>query len=207
MRVAVTIRKGEEWASRGALPDDGVVVADDAEAHHVVDAARRSHLEPPALGLLGGDLCHSMGGLGVEARLHSAQATTAVCDLGSVLLDGRIHWFVSSLVARGPWWRGRALVVMNASWLGPWNIAPKAHPGDGLLDVVDIKVTPMQWLAVKRRLPVGDHLPHPGIVVRRTAAVQVDLERPTEVWLDGVPAGRATNLSVRVEPDALTVVV
>lgn len=203
----MTIKKGEEWAWRGALPEGGVVVADDAEAHHVVDAARRSNLPMPALGLLGGDLCRTMGGFGDEARLHSAQATTAVCDLGSVLLDGRIHWFVSSLVARRAWWRGRAFVVMNAAWLGGWNIAPKAHPGDGLLDALDLKLSPTQWPAVKRRLPVGDHLPHPGISIRRTAALQVALERSTEVWLDGVPVGRARNLSVRVEPDALTVVV
>ena len=203
----MAIKRGEEWASRGALPDGGVVVADDAEAQHVVDAARRANLPVPPLGLLGGDLCRTMGGVGDEARLHSPHATTAVCDLGSVLLDGRIHWFVSSLVARGPWWRGRALAVMNAAWLGPWNVAPKAHPGDGLLDAVDIRVSPMQWRAVRRRLPVGDHLPHPGITVRRTPAMQVDLEHPMDVWLDGVPAGRARTLSVRVEPDALTVVV
>lgn len=203
----MTIKRGEDWARRGPLPEGGVVVRDDAEAHHVVDAARRANLPVPALGLLGGDLCHTLGGFGIESRLHSEHATTAVCDLGSVLLDGAISWFVASLVARGPWWRGSALAVMNAAWLGPWNIAPRAHPGDGLLDAVDVRVSPLQWLAVKRRLPLGDHLPHPGITMRRSATLQIALERPTEVWLDGVPAGRATNLMVRVEPDALTVVV
>jgi hypothetical protein len=43
--------------------------------------------------------------------------------------------------------------------------------------------------------------------VRRTAAVQYDLPTPTDVWLDGVPAGRVRTISARVEPDALTVVV
>ena len=203
----MAIKRGEEWASRGALPDGGVIVRDDAEAHHVVDAARRANLPVPPLGLLGGDLCRTLGGIGDEERLHSQHATTAVCDLGSVVLDGQTHWFVSSLVARRAWWRGRALVVMNAAWLGPWNIAPKAHPGDGLLDALDISVGPTQWLAVRRRMHLGDHLPHPGITVRRTAALQVELQLPMEIWLDGVPAGRARDLSVRVEPDALTVVV
>jgi hypothetical protein len=203
----VTIRKGEEWASHGALPDGGVVVRDDAEAHHVVNAARRGNLEVPALGLLGGDLCHTMGGVGDEGRLHTRYATVGMCDLGAVLLDGRVHWFVASLVARGPWWRGRALLIMNAAWLGPWNVAPKAHPGDGLLDAVDIHVSPSQWLAVRRRLPQGDHVPHPGISVRRAAAMQVELPKATDVWLDGVPVGRVRHISARVEPDALTVVV
>jgi hypothetical protein len=203
----VTIRKGEEWATQGPLPEGGVVVRSDAEAHHLVEAARRSNLPLPALGLLGGDLCHTMGGVGDEGRLRSKHATTGVCDLGAVLLDGRLHWFVSSLVARGSWWRGRAVFVMNAAWLGPWNVAPKAHPGDGLLDAVDVHVSPSQWWAVKRRLLHGDHLPHPGISVRRAPAMQLDLGRPLDVWLDGVAVGKARNLSVRVEPDALTVVV
>ena len=42
---------------------------------------------------------------------------------------------------------------------------------------------------------------------RRAPAVQVDLSRPLPVLLDGQPAGRARNVSVRVRPDALTVVV
>lgn len=203
----MTIKKGEEWGRSAPLPDDGAVVADDAEAHHIVEAARRQASPVPALGLLGGDLCRTLGGRGDEEHLRSPSATMVSCDLGAVLLDGRLHWFMSSLVARRSWWRGRAFVVMNAAWLGAWNVAPKAHPGDGLLDVLDARVPLGQVLAVRRRLPLGDHLPHPAIAVRRVPAVQTELERSMDVWLDGVYAGRARNLSVRVEPDALTVVV
>jgi hypothetical protein len=203
----VTIRKGEEWTRRGPLPPGGVVVRDDAEAHHVIAAARRSNLAVPPLGLLGGDLCHTLGGVGDEARLHSDHATIGVCDLGWALLDGKIHWFASSLVAHHRWWRGRAFVAMNAAWLGPWNVAPASHPADGLLETAEVEIPLTQLLAVRRRLPQGAHLPHPGIRVRRTAATQVELDRPTPVWLDGVPAGRVRTISVRVEPDALTVVV
>ena len=203
----MTVRKGEDWGVPGPLPADGVVVRDDAEAHHVVEAARRGNLPLPAIGLLGGDLCRTLGGTGDEARLRSPDATTLVCDLGAALLDGRLHWFTSSLVARGPWWRGRAVLAMNAAWLGAWNVAPKAHPGDGLLDVLDARVPVNQVLAVRSRLPLGDHLPHPAITLRRTAAAQIELERPLPVWLDGVRVGAARTISVRVEPDALTVVV
>jgi hypothetical protein len=42
---------------------------------------------------------------------------------------------------------------------------------------------------------------------RRVPACQVDLERALPVWLDGVRVGRFRHISVRVEPDALTVVV
>ena len=203
----MTIRKGEDWGAPGALPDDGVVVRSDGEARAVVTAARREGRTPPALGLLGGDLCRTVGGRGDEGRLRSSEAMTLPCDLGAVLLDGRLHWFVASLVARGPWWRGRAWLAMNAAWLGRWNVAPRAHPDDGLVDTFDARIPAGQRLAVRRRLPLGAHLPHPAIAERRAKAVQTRLERPTTVWLDGQAVGEARDLSVRVEPDALTIVV
>ena len=98
---------------------------------------------------------------------------------------------------------------MNAEFLGAWDVAPRAHPGDGALDVLDVAATMGvvdRWRA-RSRLPTGAHLPHPSIAVTRRAAVQVDLDRPTPVWLDGERVGDARRLSVRVEPDALVCVV
>ncbi|MGI8758575.1 MAG: diacylglycerol/lipid kinase family protein [Acidimicrobiales bacterium] len=203
----MAIAKGAPWGVPGPLPAQGVVVRSDAEARAVVTAARRAGEIPPALGLLGGDLCRTLGGRGDEGRLRSPEAMTLPCDLGSVLLDGRIHFFVAHLVARGSWWRGRVFVAMNAAWLGRWNLGPRAHPGDGLLDTYDARLTPRQALQVRARLPQGAHLPHPGIAGRRAKAVQVDLGRRLPVRLDGEVVAAARALSVRVEPDALTVVV
>ena len=56
-------------------------------------------------------------------------------------------------------------------------------------------------------LPAGGHVPHPQIRVTRRPAVQLELATPTPVWLDGEPVGEARNLSLRVEPDALTCIV
>ena len=60
---------------------------------------------------------------------------------------------------------------------------------------------------VRARLRHGAHLPHPGIAERRVGALQVDFEAPRAVEADGTRLGRARALSVRVEPDALQVVV
>ncbi len=205
----MTIRKGEAWGEAGGLPPGAVVVAGDAEARHVVEAARRANEAPPPLALAGGDLCRTLGGRGDRGRWERGEAVHVPVDLGSVLLDGRQHWFVAHLVARRSWWRGRLIGAMNAQFLGSWDVAPRAHPGDGLLDVVDAAadLPLLDRVRARRRLPAGGHVPHPQITVTRRPAVQLELAAPTPVWLDGEPVGEARNLSLRLEPDALTCIV
>ncbi len=96
---------------------------------------------------------------------------------------------------------------MNAEWLGTWDVAPRAHPGDGLLNTLSGQPSIDDRLKVRRRLPSGTHVPHPGIVERQVKSTQCDFVRPLDIWLDGQLVGRARTLSLRVEPDALTCVV
>ena len=205
----MTVRKGEAWGEAGGLPPGAVVVAGDAEARHVVEAARRANEAPPPLALAGGDLCRTLGGRGDRGRWERGEAVHVPVDLGSVLLDGRQHWFVAHLVARRSWWRGRLIGAMNAQFLGSWDVAPRAHPGDGLLDVVDAAagLPLLDRVRARGRLPAGGHVPHPQITVTRRPAVQLELAAPTPVWLDGEPVGKARILSLRLEPDALTCIV
>lgn len=197
------IGKGDPYGEPGELPAGGVVVGSDAHAGEALNAARRDRRPLPALGLLGGDLCRTLGGGGGGGRLQGVRFTV---DVGEALLDGRLHLFVAHLVARTRLWT-RAFVAMNAQHLGDWNLGPRAHPNDGLLDTYDARLARSQLLPVRARLHHGAHLPHPGITERRTAALQVDLERPLAVRLDGAGAGTARVISVRVQPDALTVVI
>ena len=202
----MTIRKGEAWGHPGALPEDGVVVSSDHEAAGVIGRARREGRPYPALGLVGGDLCRTLGGTAGAARLRTSEAVTFPVDLGEVLVDGRLHFFVAHLVARNRWWT-RAFVAMNAQWVGGLNLGPRAHPNDGLLDTYDARLGVTDVVKVRARAGAGAHLPHPGIKERRVPAAQVGFDRPLTVWLDGVRLGPARSLSVRVEADALTVVV
>lgn len=203
----MTIRKGELWGDQGALPRHGVVVRSDREARQVVTAAKRAGEPAPPLGLLGGDLCRTLGGTGDEDRLRSPDAMTFPIDLGAVLVDGRLHWFVAHVVAKRSWWFGRAVVAMNAQYIGRWDVAPKSHPNDGRLDVLDGDLPLGQRLIARRRLPTGTHVPHPAIEERRVTAVQLEFARSTPIELDGEPIGSARTLSIRIEPDALTCVV
>ena len=202
----MTIEKGQPWGSPGALPTDGVVVRSDSEARAVVERARRAGTPVPALGLLGGDLCRTVGGAGDETRLHSGEGTRLPVDIGAVLIDGRLHWFVAHLVVRKRWWRGRVFAAMNAEYIGHWDVAPRSHPNDGLLDTFDVTMSTGDRWKARGRLPTGTHLPHPQIKERRVSAIQVDVDG-LDVWLDGERVGPAHSLSIRIEPDALTCVV
>lgn len=202
----MTIEKGKAWGAPGALPDHGVVVRSDAEAREALEDARRAGRPFPPLGLVGGDLCRTLGGRGDEGRLRSPEAHTFPVDLGEALVDGRLYLFVAHLVARDRLWR-HSFVAMNAQWLGEWNLGPRAHPGDAKLDTYQSSLTLSDLPKVRARLHHGAHLPHPRIKERRGPAVQVELPRLLAVTVDGTPVGSGRLLSVRVEPDALSVVV
>jgi hypothetical protein len=203
----VTIRKFEGWGQPGPLPRHGVVIRADDDAMDVVAAALRAGEPVPPLGLVGGDLCRTLGGRGDEARLRSEDAMTFPVDLGEAVLDGTPHWFVAHLVARRALWLGRGVVAMNAAWLGNLNLGPKAHPGDGLLDVTDGRLRPGELLAARARAKLGAHVPHPRMTMRRVAAEDVHFDEPVPVRLDGRPVGSFRDIELRVLPDALTVVV
>ena len=134
-----------------------------------------------------------------------AAGTRVRVDAGAALVDGRLCWFVAHLVARRSWWRGRVLVVANAAFMGSGNVAPRAHPGDGRLDVLDASLRLGARIRARSRLAAGAHVPHPDIAQRRVAAAQFDLDPALDVYGDGLRLGRAAAVSVRVEPAALEV--
>jgi putative lipid kinase YegS-like protein len=203
----VTVERGRPWGAQGVLPADGVVVRTDGEARRLVEPARRSGAVLPVLGLLGGDLARSVGGTGDADRLHDGRGVVLPVDLVSVLLDGRQQWFVAHLVARRAWWRGRIVAVMNAQWHGSLDVAPRSHPNDGRVDVLDANMAILDRLKARRRLRTGTHVPHPAIEEHRVTAWATTFNPPLNVWLDGERYGSVRDVAVRVEPDALSVVV
>jgi hypothetical protein len=202
----MTVAKGKAWGWSSPLPDEGVVVADDAAARRALEEARWAGRPWPVLGLVGGDLCRTLGGGGDVGRLTSCEAMTFPVDLGEALIDGRLHLFVAHLLAHDRLWT-RVTAAMNAQWRGGWNLGPRAHPNDGLLDVYEARLRLGDLAKVRGRLHHGAHLPHPRIRERRVPEAQLELGRPLPVELDGERVARASSISVRLVPDALRVVV
>jgi len=203
----VTIEKGSPYGEPGALPSDGVVVGSDAEAAAVVTEARQGGHRVPPLGLAGGDLCRTLGGRGDVDRLRSPDAVTFPIDLGCALVDGHLHYFVAHLAAHRWAWSGPFAVVMNAEWMGPLDLGPRAHPGDGLLDITEGRLELRARVGARRRARTGTHLPHPGLRTSRAGKAEISFARRVPVFVDGRAVGAAREVLVHVEPDALTVVV
>lgn len=195
----MTIKRGEDWGTTVERPPDAVEAASDADAARLVAAGR------PVV-LTGGDLRRTLG-----SAPAGPTVTRFPIDVLRVDADGTTHDAVAHVVLRRPgplgWWRGELVAVMNAEFLGAWDVAPRSHPNDGVADVVTVaaSMTIRQRGAARRRLPLGTHVPHPSISVARRAEWSATFERPVAVYVDGIRRGDATRVTVRVEPDAAVV--
>lgn len=201
----MAIGRHSDYGIAAPLPPGSPTVTDDAELRAIVLAARAAGDRIPIVGLLGGDLCRTLGGSGDRVRLTSGDARTVPVDLGTASLDGEPTVFVAHVVV------GRALaggtIVAQAQWWGDLDIGPRSHPGDGLLDVTTGRLPRGQVRAGRRRARSGTHLPHPALTHRQVDRFLVESDRPVAVVVDGVTVGRHRRIEIGIEPDALSVVV
>lgn len=205
----MAIRKGEEWGWPDRLPADSPVVHTNEQLYELIRRHMLGGTSVPTVGLLGGDLCRTVGGSGRSDRLHGVDAHTLPCDIVEATVDGAPFWFAAHLVARQSWLTGPLSFAMNAAWRGTWNVGPRAHPGDGFVDVFETSMSAGERLRGMRRVPHGGHVPHPDISVRKmkSGSIGPASSQPRRVTLDGVDVGRAWTVTLRVLPELLLVVV
>lgn len=203
----MTVRKGQPWGTSAVMPPGTEVFSTDSAAARAFQHASNGN-SPIEVGLTGGDLWRTLGAPpGGEERLRGGECTRATVDVGWVDL-GRYggHCFIAHCVARTRLWTNFT-ALMNAEWLGDWDVAPRSHPGDGRLDVLEGELRPQELFPVRARLPTGTHLPHPSIRTTRTQEATFEFARPRRVWLDGSLFPRISSLSVWVQAGSLTVYV
>ena len=196
------IRKGEPWGSAVPLPAD-LPTFDNERAAGRWLRSLSDRSDPIAFGLRGGDLARTMGGGGRDR--FAGDVVCAPVDLVRVELDGVQHEALSHVVLRRQWWRGRVVLVMNAQYLCALDVAPRSHPNDGRVDVLDIapEMTLRARLQARRRSRTGTHVPHPHIKVASVSACEFVFNRRATCWVDGVRVGTARKVTVSVAPDAL----
>ena len=202
----MTIGKGTTWGTAGPLDDGAPVVNSDAALRAIAIEHLGAGHPPPMVGLTGGSLWRTVGGPAVPNRLSTSEAMHLPIDVIEVRIDETLTWFVSRLIARDRR-RHRWLVAMNSQFEGVYQLGPRAHPGDGLVDVFQATLALSELAKVAKRARHGAHLPHPDVTERRAAHHLITLDRALPVWLDGERVARGTTVELTVLADAMIVVV
>lgn len=202
----MTIKKGSEYGVQRPLPFDAPLASTDGELRQFVVAARLNGEPTITVGLLGGDLCKTLGGSGISDRLYGPDAITVPVDLVIAVLDGVEVPFVAHAIVGKPFTKDSAM-VMNAQWLGDLDFGPRAHPGDGLIDITTGSLGLRERRLARSRAKTGTHLPHPSLSARRTKSETLSFDRLRPICIDGHLNLHAQTISFSVLPDAFFVVV
>lgn len=212
----MTVRRGEDWGGRGSLAPDAAVVSTDAELIDAVATSLTLDLGSPEVGLLGGDLHRTLGSPRHTAEeLREGRGVRLPVDICAVELleetgSDRTLYFCAHLVAmqrRGALFAGHTVVAMNAAFCGEANLAPRAHPGDGLIDTIEGSLGFSDRVRARRRLVTGTHVPHPSLATRRVTEACFEFGSSARIVLDGRNSVHARAFRIRCLPDAVTVVV
>ena len=202
----MNIEKGRSWGSLSPLPPEGVIIKTNKELLEKVNDCKRQGIDLPTFGLLGGDLWRTLGGRRAEERLYGGEATTLDIDLGCALLDGKIFWFCAHMFI-GSKLKGEKIFISNVAHYGKTNPAPKAHPGDGKFDMLEVKLSPFETFKAVKRVSAGTHIPHPGIKYRQVSSEQFSFGKKLSIEIDGKNIGKYSTVSIRIENEALRVVI
>ncbi len=199
----MTIERGEDWGSPGSLPADAPIAGSDQELARLWNPD-----EHRLVGLTGGDLHRTVGGRTTAAELRSdTERVRLPIDVGVLEYGDTSTVFVAHVVRRRRLWSGTTVALMNASFRDAWNVAPRGHPNDGRIDVVESGLSLGDRFKARSRLPSGLHVPHPQISIRRQTSGELLVQSGDRLEVDGETIAIDGRIQWRVVPDALTIVI
>jgi len=160
----------------------------------------------------GGDIAHSLGD--PQQPVAGDSCTEVPIDALRVLLtlrNGATHSSIAaSHVMIGEWLRGRLVCVSNGGFIGSKNVSPRAHPNDGLFDVMSLHPTMgmQQRLRARHKSILGTHTPHPLIVTSRARSIEFSSAARNEALrIDGRRIRSWSKVQIEIVPDYWRVLV
>jgi len=209
----MTIRKGDLWGEPCSAP---IGLPEFATERDLGGNIRTNGTIPEAV-LKSGTLNQA---LGVSTATPDRGQIKVMIDLIKVNYTGHDGYdrsdiaFGSVLIGRRSW-LGDLCIVSNCGYLGTREVLSKAHPNDGLMDVLTVRSSMpfMQRLQAWRRISTSSHLPHPDISTKQTADFSWPLEgddaltKGTRLVIDGEALGLVKSMRMQVIPDAITLYV
>lgn len=203
----MTIRRGSDWGRSGTPPDGLPSARSDREiGEHLGDGLT-------LIRLCGGDMFATLGGSTSGSPTPSLELPIDVmrisykCSRDSELKTrvASSHCVMRARNARGGWFRGNAVAVMNAQYLRKWDVAPRGHPNDGRVEIleVDARMSVRQRMIARLRMKTGTHLPHPDISVKSVSEFTWSGSALT-MWIDGAKIGVVQFVEIQVMKDFAT---
>jgi len=204
----MTIKRGQDWGQLVERPDRLHIFDDDSSFGSFLSDNRALDWSSMNFSISKSEAARDLGLSG--ARTDSSQMLRTSFDLIEVQAqvgDLRITRFlVGHAVLGNGFFRGRTVGVFNVSFHAGRDWAPRAHPNDGKLDVVefakDMKFA--QRFAAYRKLKTGSHLPHPDISYHQSNQYQFDDLRATRLTVDSLDLGAVKTCTFQVIVDAVT---
>lgn len=203
----MTIEKGQPWGHSIAVP----LTTRDVNSDWQLAQGGKEDIHI----LLGGDL-HSTLGHPTGIKPGDTRTLVHIDAMECTITDHSSSYslLASATVEIGRWVNpirpSRYIVVTNGGLLDNRNIAPRAHPNDGVLDLMSIDASmPLRdRILSTRRARTGAHLPHPNITIGRgesfTFVRQNERER---LFIDRLLMKSWTSVEIKVLADYWQVIV
>ena len=206
----MTIRKGEHWGESCSAPSGLIEFSNErALGIHIRDVGVIA-----AAVLKSGTLTRA---LGVNSLLGERSQIKVVVDLIKIRFVDvagceRADFAVGSvLIGRKPW-LGEICIASNSGYLGKRELMPKAHPNDGVFDllIVHRAMGLRDRLQALRRVNTSNHIPHPDLSVKQASvfAWPGDLDglpsARCRLNVDGESLGLISSVKLEILPDAMT---
>jgi hypothetical protein len=106
--------------------------------------------------------------------------------------------------------RNRYVCITNGGLVHGRNLAPRAHPNDGILDSVTMtkSMTFRDRLNARKKSLTGTHLPHPEIQVSRGESFSyLRASKSEQLSIDGQKVADWISIRITVQPDYWKIVV
>ncbi|TSA51591.1 MAG: hypothetical protein D4R44_07725 [Actinobacteria bacterium] len=111
-----------------------------------------------------------------------------------------------NVVLRNALWRKELIVVSNSGFVNNRDALPKAHPNDGLLDILTVSpnMSLRQRCVAMRRAKQGSHLPHPQMIASQNSTFRWS-GPALRMYADDVRINGVVWMQCDILPDALTI--
>lgn len=204
----MVIQRGQQWGSEGIAVSDLVKASTDGELAGQISAGRKN------IAVSGGDMWRTIGGrnrqvssgekamclpidvMHVEYQTNEGDVITRVAVSNVVLRHAN---------SRGGWLRGEICIAANAQFFKRWDVAPRGHPNDGRIELIQVSraMGLRQRVAARTRLRTGTHLPHPLIESKSVKSFVTSFNEGSQrvLWIDHQRIGRVKNVSIEVISD------